>query len=74
MSSAEKISSIGYFELPDYDEPAFIIAGQQFYRVVEGFPRLVRSSLPGWTGPPELLMSSSKPSKAFKCSDKEVWA
>jgi len=68
-----KISSIGYFELPDYDEPAFIIAGQQFYRVVEGFPRLVRSSLPD--GLARLNYDVQLEAiESFKCSDKEVWA
>jgi hypothetical protein len=43
---ATKLASLGYAPLPDYDGPTFVNSGTQAYEVVEGFPRLVRSSLP----------------------------
>ena len=36
----------GYSPLPGYDVPRFVVTGVNSYRVVDGFPRLVRSQLP----------------------------
>jgi hypothetical protein len=36
----------GYAPLPDYDDPRFVISDVISHRVVDGFPRLVRSQLP----------------------------
>lgn len=67
-----KISSIGYFELPDYDEPAFIVADMQFYRVEEGFPRLVRSAIPA--GLARLNYDIQlEVIEGNKCDETEVW-
>ena len=67
-----KISSIGYFELPDYDEPFFIVANQQFYHVKEDFPRLARSELPdGITKVSYDIRLETI--ENYKCSEKEVW-
>lgn len=41
-----KLVSHGYAPLPDYDQPRFVVSDTQSYRVVEEFPRLVRSHLP----------------------------
>jgi hypothetical protein len=43
---AGKLASLGYAPLANYDAPTFVNSGTQAYEVVEGFPRLVRSSLP----------------------------
>ena len=67
-----KISSIGYFELPDYDEPFFIVANQQFYHVKEDFPRLARSELPdGITRVSYNIRLETI--ESYKCSEQEVW-
>lgn len=42
-----KLVARGYVPLPEYDEPRFIVNKTRTYRVEEGFPRLVRSTLPG---------------------------
>lgn len=41
-----KLVAHGYAPLPDYDEPRFVISDVHSYRVVEEFPRLIRSQLP----------------------------
>ena len=41
-----KLVAYGYAPLPDYDQPRFVVSDTQSYRVVEGFPRLMRSQLP----------------------------
>lgn len=43
---ARRLAASGYAPLPDYDVPSFVNSGTQAYEVVEGFPRLVRASLP----------------------------
>ena len=43
---SDKIAGIGYAPLKEYDFPRFVVAGTQGYRVVESFPRLIRSKLP----------------------------
>lgn len=44
---AIKVSGMGYAPLKEYDFPRFSLSGLQGYRVTEGFPRLIRSELPG---------------------------
>lgn len=53
LSSAEslesfdgKLASRGYTPIPAYDEPRFAVTGARTFRVVQGFPRLIRSLLP----------------------------
>jgi hypothetical protein len=41
-----KLVSQGYAPLPSYDMPRFVVSDLKTYRVVEGFPRLIRSQLP----------------------------
>lgn len=43
---SSEISGRGYVPLSDYDTPRFLVSSTQAYRVVEGFPRLIRSQLP----------------------------
>jgi hypothetical protein len=43
---ARKLSAYGYAPLHDYDSPRFTVSDLKTYRVVEGFPRLVRSGIP----------------------------
>jgi hypothetical protein len=44
---SDKVSGLGYAPLKEYDFPRFAVTGTQGYRVVEPFPRLIRSKLPG---------------------------
>lgn len=41
-----KLVAHGYAPLPDYDEPRFVVSDVHSYRVLDEFPRLVRSQLP----------------------------
>lgn len=41
-----RLAAYGYVEMREYDEPKLIVTGQRFYRVTDGFPRLIRSELP----------------------------
>ncbi len=43
---ADKLAGMSYVPLAEYDAPRFIVGGLQGYRVVDGFPRLIRSELP----------------------------
>jgi hypothetical protein len=43
---SRKLSAYGYAPLHDYDNPRFTVSDRKTYRVVEGFPRLVRSGIP----------------------------
>lgn len=43
---SQKLSSFGYVPLSEYDTPRFLISSSQCYRVLEDFPKLVRSRLP----------------------------
>jgi hypothetical protein len=41
-----KLAAVGYIPLADYDRPRFVVSSLQGYRVVDQFPRLMRSKLP----------------------------
>lgn len=41
-----KLALQGYAPLPEYDMPRFVVSDLNSYRVVEGFPRIIRSLLP----------------------------
>lgn len=41
-----KLISYRYAPMPEYEEPLFVVSDIRTYRVVEGFPRLIRSALP----------------------------
>lgn len=42
----DKLAGVGYVPLVEYDVPRFIVGNLQGYRVVDGFPYLIRSDLP----------------------------
>lgn len=68
-----KISAVGYFDLPDYDEPEFIVADQTFYNVGKGFPRLVRSELPDGVAHVSYQIELEA-IESCRCSEREVWS
>jgi hypothetical protein len=41
-----KLAACGYAPLRDYDAPVFVVSGVKTFCVSDGFPRLVRSTLP----------------------------
>jgi hypothetical protein len=41
----EKLSSLGYLDLPDYRTNTFIVVKHDAFRVVDGFPRIIPSGL-----------------------------
>ena len=41
----ERLASHHYVEMPEYDTPKFLETSQHAYRVVDDFPRLIRSNL-----------------------------
>lgn len=43
---ADKLASMSYVPLAEYDVPRFVVSNLQGYRVNDTFPRLVRSELP----------------------------
>ncbi|MFY3854342.1 PD-(D/E)XK motif protein [Achromobacter xylosoxidans] len=43
---ADKLASMSYAPLAEYDVPRFVVSGLQGYRVTDAFPRLIRSELP----------------------------
>ena len=45
-SFALKLGSVGYIDMPEYDQQTFVVASKSKYSVDEKFPRLVRNSLP----------------------------
>ena len=42
----DKIATVGYVELLEYDNPKLVVSEEQLYRVDDNFPKLIRSSLP----------------------------
>lgn len=42
---ARKLGAYGYVPAQEYDKPRFVVAATDVYRVVEGFPRIIRSDL-----------------------------
>lgn len=42
----KRLASYGYVEMREYDKPEFLVTAQHAYRVIDGFPRLIRSGLP----------------------------
>ena len=67
-----KLAAFGYVELPDYDSPRLLIVDQQVYRVVDEFPKIVRSELDaGLTRVKYELMLEHI--EKFKCDESEIW-
>ena len=42
----EKLAAAGYSEDDDYAEDLFVLLGNSFYEVLDGFPRIVRTDVP----------------------------
>jgi Putative PD-(D/E)XK family member, (DUF4420) len=42
----ERLSEIGYIDIPEYDYPCFSVMQNRTYHVREGFPRIIPESLP----------------------------
>jgi hypothetical protein len=45
-SFERKLIARGYAPLPEYDEPRFVVSNVRSYKVVNDFPRLIRSRVP----------------------------
>ena len=43
---SRKLAAYGFAPLAEYDAPRFLVSDTTAYRVVEGFPRLIRSQIP----------------------------
>ena len=68
----KKLAKYGYVELREYDRPKILVSNHQSYRVVDGFPRIVRSGLP--TGVSHVGYSIAlEEINGFKCDVKEIW-
>jgi hypothetical protein len=42
----EKLESVGYFDLPEYEAEVFLLGTLETFRVVDGFPRILPSAVP----------------------------
>jgi hypothetical protein len=72
LSFEHKLATCGYAPLPEYDEPRFIVSEIHSFRVGEGFPRLIRSTLP--TGITKVAYDIKLESIAsFECNDEAVF-
>jgi len=56
----------------EYDKPKFLVAAQHAYRVIDGFPRLVRSGLPDGIVRLGYEIELEKIA-AFECDPNMVW-
>lgn len=67
-----KLAKAGYVEMQAYDQPRFVVAGEQTYRVEGEFPKIVRSELNagltrvGYEIKLESILN-------YICADKDVW-
>lgn len=67
-----KLVTHSYAPLPEYDEPRFVVTEVRSFSVVEGFPRLIRSTLP--SGIIKVSYDIKLESIAsFKCDDETVF-
>lgn len=68
---ARKLSAYGYAPLHDYDSPRFMVSDLKTYRVVEGFPRLVRSGIPNGIArlSYDIELETIRP---FECNSSEI--
>lgn len=67
-----KLVTHGFAPLPEYDEPRFVVTEVRSFSVVEGFPRLIRSTLPSGIikASYDIKLESIAP---FKCNDETVF-
>ena len=68
---SRKLSAYGYAPLHDYDSPRFTVSDLKTYRVVEGFPRLVRSGIPSGIArlSYDIELETIRP---FECSSSDI--
>lgn len=68
---SRKLAAYGYAPLPEYDAPLFLVSDLQAYRVIEGFPRLVRSQIPNGIArlSYDIELETIQP---FKCDSNEI--
>ncbi|MBL4538053.1 MAG: PD-(D/E)XK motif protein [Oceanicaulis sp.] len=67
-----KLATYGYVEMREYDNPKFLVNGSNAYRVVDGFPRLVRSELPDGVVDVKYNLQLEKIA-TFECNQNEIW-
>ena len=68
---SRKLAAYGYAPLQEYDTPQFLVSDLQAYRVIEGFPRLVRSQIPNGIArlSYDIELETIRP---FKCDNSEI--
>jgi len=69
---SHKLAAYGYVEMRDYDEPKFLISSRQTFRVMDNFPRLIRSGLPDGVVRVGYEIELEKMA-AFKCNTSLIW-
>ena len=67
----ERLASHDYVEMPEYDTPKFLETSQHAYRVVDDFPRLIRSNLSDGVIRVRYELKLEKLQK-FECSPAEI--
>ena len=68
---SRKLAAYGYAPVQEYDAPRFLVSDLQAYRVIEGFPRLVRSQIPHGIArlSYDIELETIRP---FKCDNSEI--
>lgn len=68
---SRKLAAYGYAPVQEYDAPRFLVSDLQAYRVIEGFPRLVRSQIPHGIArlSYDIELETIRP---FKCDNNEI--
>jgi Putative PD-(D/E)XK family member, (DUF4420) len=68
---SRKLAAYGYAPLQEYDAPRFVVSDLQTYRVIDGFPRLVRSQIPNGIArlSYDIELETIRP---FKCDSNEI--
>lgn len=67
-----KLGAYGYVEMREYDAPRFLVSGSQAYRVVEDFPKLLRSTLPDGVVDVRYNLQLEKIAD-FECPENAIW-
>lgn len=67
-----RLASYGYVELREYDEPKLLVTGQRCYRVIDGFPRLIRSEVPDGISRVAYDIELEKVA-SFECDIERIW-
>jgi len=67
-----RLGAYGYVEMREYDKPRFVVSGQHTYRVVDGFPRLIRSAMPDGIARVSYDIELEKIAP-FACDTAQIW-